>query len=86
MGVGRQEGGQRAVGSCHVWLRPWMATRVSQRPAGAPTTLHTRPGPLLLPAGMTLGLISDRGRSTIMHFSISVTYSTIALGMISTGG
>ena len=31
---------------------------------------------------MTLGLISDRGRSTIMHFSVSVSYSTIALGMI----
>jgi hypothetical protein len=37
-------------------------------------------------AGMTLGLISDRGRSTIMHFSVSVTYSTIALGMISKVG
>ncbi|GAB4817511.1 hypothetical protein N2152v2_004557 [Parachlorella kessleri] len=36
--------------------------------------------------GMTLGLISDRGRSTIMHFAVSVTYSTIALGMISKVG
>jgi len=33
---------------------------------------------------MTLGLISDRGRETIMHFAVSITYSVVALGLLST--
>ena len=36
--------------------------------------------------GMTLGLISDRGRDTIMHFAVSITYSVVALGLMSTVG
>ena len=40
----------------------------------------------LPPAGMTLGLISDRGRETIMHFAVSITYSVVALGLLSTVG
>lgn len=36
--------------------------------------------------GMTLGLISDRGRETIMHFAVSITYSVVALGLLSTVG
>lgn len=36
--------------------------------------------------GMTLGLISDRGRETIMHFAVSITYSVVALGLMSTVG
>lgn len=35
---------------------------------------------------MTLGLISDRGRSTIMHFAVDTTYSVVALGLLSTVG
>lgn len=35
---------------------------------------------------MTLGLISDRGRNTIMHFAVSITYSVVALGLMSTVG
>ncbi|KAL4853041.1 ABC transporter G family member 28 [Chlorella vulgaris] len=36
--------------------------------------------------GMTLGLISDRGRETIMHFAVGITYSVVALGLLSTVG
>lgn len=38
------------------------------------------------PAGLTLGLISDRGRETILHFAVNITYSIIALGLLSTVG
>ena len=35
---------------------------------------------------MTLGLISDRGRGTIMHYAVSITYSVVALGLMATVG
>ncbi len=37
-------------------------------------------------AGMTLGLISNRGRSTIMNYAVETTYSVVALGLMSTVG
>lgn len=36
--------------------------------------------------GMTLGLLSDRGRATIMHYAVSTTYSVVAVGLMATVG
>ncbi|KAL6776445.1 hypothetical protein ACKKBG_A21155 [Auxenochlorella protothecoides x Auxenochlorella symbiontica] len=36
--------------------------------------------------GMTLGLLSDRGRETIMHYAVSTTYSVVAVGLMATVG
>lgn len=36
--------------------------------------------------GMTLGLLSDRGRATIMHYAVSTTYSVVAIGLMASVG
>lgn len=36
--------------------------------------------------GMTLGLLSDRGRETIMHYAVSTTYSVVAVGLMASVG
>lgn len=41
---------------------------------------------LVAVTGTTVGLLSDRGKATIMHFAISSTYSVVAVGLMSSVG
>ncbi|KAL4449383.1 hypothetical protein ABPG77_007027 [Micractinium sp. CCAP 211/92] len=63
----------------------WNLGRAVLRRSREPLAVFTDYGIIAL-TGMTLGLISDRGRETIMHFAVSITYSVVALGLMSTVG
>ncbi|KAL4448129.1 hypothetical protein ABPG75_005348 [Micractinium tetrahymenae] len=63
----------------------WSLGRAVLRRSREPLAVFTDYAIIAL-TGMTLGLISDRGRETIMHFAVSITYSVVALGLMSTVG